>query len=324
MAYLDESGLSRFWTHIMTKLGGKVDKEDGKGLSTNDFTTAEKDKLAGLDNITVDSYLTSIGTNPVQGKVIYSEIYDPKRFIKLSDFYGDTFLLKIEKNSLATQKVPTSIIVGQLNKTQFYDGDYFTLDDCPEVTGVFRSGNVVLDKKNDVRFTLYYPPNYWSGVGITESGGASLQYPNEYKLKIYYNAGDTTLYEEELFITTLELPTLFNSYFNYSNEDWTTTIQDSSFNTSPLDLNKNYKMIFNIGENTTSYPATVYYYTQEDGYDENRYEFYCSGIDYPPYSTTFDANIIYYESSGTVEMQIYCDYSIEGSVRLAEDMQGEE
>ena len=31
MAYLDESGLSRFWTHIMTKLGGKVDKEDGKG-----------------------------------------------------------------------------------------------------------------------------------------------------------------------------------------------------------------------------------------------------------------------------------------------------
>ena len=29
---------------------GKVDKETGKGLSTNDYTTAEKDKLAGLSN----------------------------------------------------------------------------------------------------------------------------------------------------------------------------------------------------------------------------------------------------------------------------------
>lgn len=31
-----------------TKLAGKVDKEDGKGLSTNDYTTAEKEKLAGI------------------------------------------------------------------------------------------------------------------------------------------------------------------------------------------------------------------------------------------------------------------------------------
>ena len=29
-------------------LAGKVDKEDGKGLSTNDYTTAEKNKLAAF------------------------------------------------------------------------------------------------------------------------------------------------------------------------------------------------------------------------------------------------------------------------------------
>ncbi len=35
---------------ITTALNGKVDTETGKGLSTNDYTTAEKTKLAGLSN----------------------------------------------------------------------------------------------------------------------------------------------------------------------------------------------------------------------------------------------------------------------------------
>ena len=34
-------------------LAAKVNKEDGKGLSTNDFTTNEKTKLAGLENYTL-------------------------------------------------------------------------------------------------------------------------------------------------------------------------------------------------------------------------------------------------------------------------------
>lgn len=34
---------------INTKLDGKVDKVSGKGLSTNDYTTTEKNKLAGID-----------------------------------------------------------------------------------------------------------------------------------------------------------------------------------------------------------------------------------------------------------------------------------
>lgn len=49
MAYLNETGLARFWSHILSKLSGKVDKEEGKGLSSNDFTAEEKEKLAQLD-----------------------------------------------------------------------------------------------------------------------------------------------------------------------------------------------------------------------------------------------------------------------------------
>lgn len=49
MAYLDRAGLERLWSHIVARLGGKVDKEEGKSLSTNDYTTDEKTKLAGIE-----------------------------------------------------------------------------------------------------------------------------------------------------------------------------------------------------------------------------------------------------------------------------------
>ena len=47
MKYLDYDGLLYFWGKIKDKLNNKVDKVEGKDLSTNDYTTAEKEKLAG-------------------------------------------------------------------------------------------------------------------------------------------------------------------------------------------------------------------------------------------------------------------------------------
>ena len=56
----------------------KVDKVSGKGLSTNDYTTAEKTKLAGIadgaNKTTVDSALSSSSTNPVQNKIVTEQI----------------------------------------------------------------------------------------------------------------------------------------------------------------------------------------------------------------------------------------------------------
>lgn len=49
MAWLDYDGLLYFWQKIKAKLNDKVDKAEGKGLSSNDFTTAEKNKLAGIE-----------------------------------------------------------------------------------------------------------------------------------------------------------------------------------------------------------------------------------------------------------------------------------
>ncbi len=46
--YLDSNGLLYFWQKLKTALGTKVDAVAGKGLSTNDYTTAEKTKLEGI------------------------------------------------------------------------------------------------------------------------------------------------------------------------------------------------------------------------------------------------------------------------------------
>ena len=63
---------------VTSGLAGKVDKVTGKGLSTNDYTTAEKNKLAGIEaqanKTVVDSALSTTSTNPVQNKVINTAI----------------------------------------------------------------------------------------------------------------------------------------------------------------------------------------------------------------------------------------------------------
>lgn len=64
MNYVDKNGLSRFYTKltswITSLLANKVDKVSGKGLSTNDYTTAEKNKLAGLKNYTLPTATSSV------------------------------------------------------------------------------------------------------------------------------------------------------------------------------------------------------------------------------------------------------------------------
>ena len=51
--YLDSNGLLYLWGKIKNLVGGKVDKVEGKGLSTNDFTDEDKTKLTGLENYTL-------------------------------------------------------------------------------------------------------------------------------------------------------------------------------------------------------------------------------------------------------------------------------
>ncbi len=85
MAFLNETGLRQVWDKIKTKINSiestisdideaKVDKVSGKGLSTNDYTTTEKNKLAeiaaGATKVLVDNALSSTSENAIQNKVV--------------------------------------------------------------------------------------------------------------------------------------------------------------------------------------------------------------------------------------------------------------
>ena len=51
--YLDSDGLLYLWSKIKSLAGGKVDKVEGMGLTANNYTDGEKEKLANLYNYTL-------------------------------------------------------------------------------------------------------------------------------------------------------------------------------------------------------------------------------------------------------------------------------
>ena len=75
-------------TATQTALNAKVDKITGKGLSTEDFTTAEKTKLASLSNVDLTNYvtLTNLATkvDKVDGKGLSTEDFTTAEKTKLA------------------------------------------------------------------------------------------------------------------------------------------------------------------------------------------------------------------------------------------------
>lgn len=87
------------YTPFLDFVNTKVDKVDGMGLSTNDYTTAEKDKLSGIEDgankTVIDAELSNTSTNPVQNQVISAAIDD------LNALVGDTTVSNQISNAIA-------------------------------------------------------------------------------------------------------------------------------------------------------------------------------------------------------------------------------
>ena len=101
---------SNFATTVATQIGNKVDKVDGKGLSANDYTTAEKDKLASIENgankTVVDTDLNSTSTNPVENKAIYAQFNSISAEVKqVKDDFNNNIEVVNEDIQTLTQKV---------------------------------------------------------------------------------------------------------------------------------------------------------------------------------------------------------------------------
>lgn len=107
-------------------LDSKVDKEDGKGLSTNNYTTEEKTKLAGIEEgatkITVDSALRN-SSNPIQNRVVQAAInaqagntllmhHDTDHLTAVSLKGGYVTDEKVTRNNAASRQYATAIGMG--------------------------------------------------------------------------------------------------------------------------------------------------------------------------------------------------------------------
>ena len=81
---LNDTNLNQLQTNVEIALDDKVDKVEGKGLSTSDYTTTEKNKLAGIepgankttiaDNLTTDDSTKVLSAK--QGKLLNDTKFD--------------------------------------------------------------------------------------------------------------------------------------------------------------------------------------------------------------------------------------------------------
>ena len=62
MSFLDKEGLEYLWQQIIVKLDGKISTEEGKGLSTNDYTNADKEKVDNIETTINNAIANSITT----------------------------------------------------------------------------------------------------------------------------------------------------------------------------------------------------------------------------------------------------------------------
>ena len=123
---LDENGLAHLWQRIKllvtNNVSSKVDKVDGKGLSTNDYTNAEKTKLAGIaggaqKNVQPDWSLTS-GDGAIKNK--------PTIPTKTSQLTNDSYYqTEYDVNTKITDKLNTLDLAYKDIPSTINEGEYF-------------------------------------------------------------------------------------------------------------------------------------------------------------------------------------------------------
>lgn len=167
MKWFSDSNAARFWNNIKTYISEKyVEKQTGKGLSTNDFTDQDKEKLDGLKNVTVDSSISSTSTNPVQNKVIYTELGKKVNTSQIGEAGG---VAELDSSG----KVPASQLPSYVDDVVegYYSGGNFYSDSAHENEITPESGKIYIDitNNNNVQYR-------WSGSTYVkiESGGLTL------------------------------------------------------------------------------------------------------------------------------------------------------
>lgn len=145
MAYnfLDKTGLALVWEKIKNLAAGKVDKVEGKGLSTNDYTDAEQLKLSGISSGAQENVLEGIQKNgttvAITNKI--ANISVPTATSELTNDSGFITSADVPDGAAASTSVPLmdgTAAVG--TSTAFARGDHVHPSDTSRQEKITASG----------------------------------------------------------------------------------------------------------------------------------------------------------------------------------------
>lgn len=193
--FLDDAGLQALWGKVTGKLSGKVDKVEGKQLSTEDYTTAEKTKLSGIET---GAEVNDIVAVQVNGTDLTP---DANRKVNVEAITG------VSVNGAA--QAPTSGVVDvtvPTNNNQLTNGaGYQTASDVSSAIATAVAGITAFDyevvqtlPQTGTKGVIYLVPNSGSGTNIYD----------EY---IYISTdGGTTFVFEKIGTTEMDLSNYWN------------------------------------------------------------------------------------------------------------------
>ena len=170
-------------TTVNNQLTGKVDKENGKGLSTNDYTTAEKNKLSGIEaqanKTVVDSALSSSSENPVQNKVINTAIAGKADASAVSSLSSQ---VSTNTTNIATQTARIDSIASLPSGSTSGDAELMDIRVKADGTTATNAGDAVREQVNTINNDV---------KKFTGSYHAALEVGSRLYQDIFTNDGDT-------------------------------------------------------------------------------------------------------------------------------------
>ena len=196
--YIQSVNYSEEIDYIYTALEGKVDVVDGKGLSTEDYTTAEKTKLAGIATGAQVNVIESVKVNGT-ALTVTNKAVDVTVPTKTSDITNDSGFITINDvpegaaATTTTPKMDGTATVG--TETAFARGDHIHPHDTTKVDKVSGKGLSTEDYTTAEKTKL-------SGIdagaqvnvieGISTDNGSSTITPNANKIVVLPTAGSTS------------------------------------------------------------------------------------------------------------------------------------
>lgn len=218
--FLDSNGVIYLWTKITalinelrTSIGGKVDKVEGKGLSSNDYTFEEKEKLYniedGANKTIVENTLSSDSTtnalSAAQGKALDDKITAINTSIEGAGV-GDMLSSKYDPDG--DGKVGNAENADKADDADKFGGqtpDYYAkTSDIPDVSGFAKTSEVNDALSGKVNTSTLGQAN---GVATLDSNGIinSSQLPSyvDDVIEGYFNTADNLFYKEAGFTTAI-------------------------------------------------------------------------------------------------------------------------